>query len=124
MLASIVNDVVGVFSATFMSGDWTAIAVAVISVLAAVMVMRRGTQIGSMTLLALVVFAIGCYLRGYFMHAPAGSTMVDGNRVVGQLQSSWLEFSDLQAGTLLAYFIAFMVLILVLFSLKSIFARG
>ncbi len=124
MLASIVNDVVGVFSATFMSGDWTAIAVAVISVLAAVMVMRRGTQIGSMTLLALVVFAIGCYLRGYFMQTPAGSAMVDGNRVVGQLQSSWLEFSGLQAGTLLAYFIAFMVLILVLFSLKSIFARG
>jgi hypothetical protein len=124
MLASIVNDVVGVFSATFMSGDWTAIAVAVISVLVAVMIMRRGTQIGSMTLLALVVFAFGCYLRGYFIQMPAGSNMVDGNRVVGQLQSSWLEFSDLQAGTLLAYFIAFMVLILVLFSLKSIFARG
>ncbi len=123
MLASIVNDVVGVFSATFMSGDWTAIAVAVLSVLIAVVVMRRGTQIGSMTLLALVVFAFGCYLRGYFMQ-PASSNVVDGNRVVAQLQSSWMEFSGLQAGTLLAYFIAFMVLILVLFSLKSIFARG
>ncbi len=123
MLAAIVDDVVGIFRATFMSGDWTAIAVAVISVLIAVMVMRRGTQIGSMTLLALAVFAFGCYLRGYFMQpAPAGG-VVDGNRVVGQLEASWLEFSSLQAATLLSYFIAFMVLILALYSLKAIFAR-
>ena len=120
MFAAIVNDVVSIFRATFMSGDWTAIAVAVISVLVAVLVMRRGTQIGSMTLLALVVFAIGGYLRSYF----AGGNVVDGNRVVSQMELSWLEFSSLQAGTLLAYFIAFMALILVLFSLKAILARG
>ncbi len=125
MLAAIVNDVVSIFRATFMSGDWTAIAVAVLSVLIAVLVMRRGTQIGSMTLLALTVFVIGCFVRGYFLRpAPAGGEVVDGNKVVNQLEASWLEFSALQAGAILAYFIAFMVLILVLFGLKSVFARG
>ena len=110
---------------TFLSGDWTSIAVAVISVLIAVLVMRRGTQIGSMTLLALSVFAIGCYLRSYFMRAAPGEALsVDGARVASQLEASWMEFSALSAGTLLAYFLAFMVVIMVLFGLRSIFGRG
>lgn len=125
MLAAIVNDVVAIFRSTFLSGDWTSILVAVVSVIIAAIVMRRGTQIGSMTLLALTVFVIGCFIRGYFMSpAPADAAVVDGNRVANQLEASWLEFSSLQAGSILAYFIAFMVLIFVLFGLKSIFSRG
>lgn len=123
MLEAIVNDVMHVFRMTFMTGDWTALLVAIGSVLIATMMMRRGTQIGSMTLLALVLFVVGCFAR-VFMMAPNTAAAAPGGRIVNQLEASWTEFSNLQAGTLLAYFIAFMVLILALYGLKSMLARG
>lgn len=122
MLETVINDVTGIFRATFLSGDWIALLIAFGSVLVASIMMRRGTQIGSMTLLALVVFAIGGYLRGYFKGVPAETTTY-GSRAVSQLEASWAHFMNLQAGTLLAYFIAFMALILVLFSLRSVISR-
>ncbi|MEX6633020.1 hypothetical protein [Hyphococcus lacteus] len=122
MLETVINDVTGIFRSTFMSGDWIALMIAFGSVLVASIMMRRGTQIGSMTLLALVVFAIGGYLRGYFRGTPV-ETATYGDRAVSQLEASWTHFMNLQAGTLLAYFIAFMALILVLFSLRSVISR-
>ncbi|MCK5746401.1 MAG: hypothetical protein KAH44_09300 [Oricola sp.] len=123
MLETIFNDVGNIFEGVFLNGDWIALAIAFGSVLVASLIMRRGTQIGSMTLLALVLFVIGGYLRGVFRGmAPADSA--GANRAVNQLEYSWMQFMDLQAGTLLAYFIAFMVLILVLFGVRSIFVRS
>lgn len=122
MLQSIVNDVIGIFNATFLAGDWIALAIAFGSVLIAGLMMQRGGQIGSMTLLALILFAIGGYLRGAFRAASAEGAA--GNRFTSQLEASWAQFMSLQAGTLLAYFIAFMVLIMVLFGLKSALSRG
>ena len=91
--------------------------------LVASLIMRRGTQIGSMTLLALVLFALGGFLRGYFRGAPAAEATY-GDRAVWQLESSWSHFMNLQAGTLLAYFIAFMFLILILFGVRTVFGRS
>ncbi len=122
MLETIINDVSGIFRATFLSGDLIALLIAFGSVLLASLVMRRGTQIGSMTLLALVLFAIGSYLRGFFRGTPAEGVS-QGDRVVSQLETSWMHFMNLDAGTLLAYFIAFMFLILVLFGARSILGR-
>jgi hypothetical protein len=99
-----------------------ALVIAFGSVLVASLLMRRGTQIGSMTLLALVLFALGGFLRGYFRGAAPEATY--GDRAVWQLESSWTHFMNLQAGTLLAYFIAFMFLILVLFGVRSVFGRS
>jgi hypothetical protein len=126
MLEMVLNDVLSIIRGTFLSGDWIGLAIAFGSVVIAAIVMRRGTQIGSMTLLALVLFAIGGYLRGlFFGPTPAESeAAVTGGRLVGQLESSWGAFMGLTAATLLAYFIAFMILILVLFGAKTIFSRG
>lgn len=126
MLETIFNDVGNIFEGVFLSGDWIALAIAFGSVLVASLIMRRGTQIGSMTLLALVLFVIGGYLRGLFRGPAAepSAAGVSGSRAVNQLEYSWMQFMDLQAGTLLAYFIAFMVLIMVLFGVRSIFVRS
>lgn len=122
MLETIINDVTGIFQSTFLSGDWIALLIAFGSVLVASLLMRRGTQIGSMTLLALVLFGLGGYLRGFFRGTP-GPEASEGGRAVAQLESSWISFMNLEAGTLLAYFIAFMFLILVLFGVRSVFGR-
>jgi len=122
MLETIVNDVLNIFRATFLHGDWLALAIAFGSVAIAAIIMRRGTQIGSMTLLSLVIFALGCYLRGVF--AGAQTVAVDGARVVNQLEANWSQFMSMQAGTLLAYFLTFMLSIFILFALKSVAARG
>ena len=126
MLETIINDVINIFEGVFLSGDLIALVIAFGSVLVAVMLMRRSTQIGSMTLLGLLLFVIGGFLRGVFRGpVPEDKAAVaTTNRAVNQLEYSWLQFMDMQAGTLLAYFIAFMVLILIFFGVKSMLARG
>ncbi|MEL7488157.1 MAG: hypothetical protein AAGJ87_13180 [Pseudomonadota bacterium] len=123
MLETIVNDVTGIFRGTFLNGDWVSLAIAFGSVVIAAFVMRRGVQIGSMTLLALVLFVIGGLVRS-FIAVGVGGAVSPGQRIVSQLEAGWLQFANLQAGTLLAYFLAFMLLILLLFSIKSLLARG
>lgn len=123
MLESVINDVTGIFRGTFLNGDILALVIAFGSVLVASLVMRRGTQIGSMTLLALVLFALGGFLRGYFRGTPSAEATY-GDRAVWQMQTMWDHFMTLQAGTLLAYFIAFMFLILVLFGVRTVFGRS
>jgi len=121
VLETVINDVAGIFQSTFLNGDMIALMIAFGSVLAASLLMRRGTQLGSMTLLALVLFAIGGFLRGYFRGAPTGQTY--GDRAVSQLEASWGYFMNLQAGTLLAYFIAFMFLIILLYGVRTLINR-
>ena len=124
MLEMILNDVLGIIRATFLNGDWISVLIAFGSVAIAALVMRRGAQIGSMTLLALTIFAIGGYLRGVFAATPTEQTgLVTAGRLASQLEASWGVFMNLTAATLLAYFIAFMVLIFVLFGVRSVFSR-
>lgn len=120
MLETIFNDVLATLRGTFLSGDWIALVIAFGSVVVAALMMRRGTQIASMTLLALALFALGGYLRGVFMAAEGAPS---GGRFAGQLQSSWGVFMNMTAANLLSYFLAFMVLIIVLFGAKSVFGR-
>ncbi len=123
MLETIFNDVLLTLRSTFLGGDWIAIAIAFGSVGVAALTMRRGTQIASMTVLALALFALGGYLRGVFLAPAAEGSAVTGGRLAGQLQSSWGVFMNMTAATLLSYFLAFMVLIFVIFGAKTVFSR-
>lgn len=128
MLNTILNDVIGVLKSTFMGGDIISIVIAAGSVVIAAFVMQRGTQIGSMTLLALVLFAFGGFVRGV-MRGPVASdggsvASQTGGRAVSQINSSIGQFYDLSAGGLLAYFIAFMLLIFLVFGVKAALNRG
>ena len=124
VLQSIMSDITGVLSATFLTGDWIALAIASGSVLAAALLMQRGGQIASMTLLALFLFALGGYMRGFFTTPDAAGAGGATGRLAAQFESSLSQFMNMQAGALLAYFLAFMVLILVLYGLKSVLSRG
>jgi hypothetical protein len=124
MLEMILNDVLSVMRGTFLHGDIIGLLIAFGSVMVAALAMRRGTQIGSMTLLGLSLFALGGYLRGVFAGPSPEGGAVTGNRLVGQLETSWSVFMNLTAASLLAYFLAFMLIIVVLFGAKSLFARG
>ena len=124
MLQTILNDVTGVLSATFLTGDWIALAIASVSVLAAALLMQRGGQIASMTLLALFLFALGGYVRSFLMAPATAETSGAVSRLSGQFEASLSQFMNMQAGSLLAYFLAFMALIMVLYGLKSALSRG
>jgi hypothetical protein len=128
MIETILNDVIGVFKSTFMGGDLISIVIAAGAVAIAAFVMQRGTQIGSMTLLALVLFAFGGFVRGV-MRGPVASdggsvASQTGGRAVSQINASIGQFYDLSAGGLLAYFIAFMLLIFLVFGIKAALNRG
>ncbi|MEO1015051.1 MAG: hypothetical protein AAFX08_07670 [Pseudomonadota bacterium] len=121
MLQTILNDVMNILRGVFLHGDAVSLGVAFGSVIIAALIMRRASQIGAMTLLALILFVIGGFARALLARAaPEGG----GSAAGAQLESSWSQFMNLQAGTLLAYFLAFMALILVFFALKSVVARG
>jgi len=124
MLEMILNDVLGIIRGTFLNGDWIGLVIAFGSVLIAAFAMRRGTQIGSMTLLALAMFAIGGYLRGVYRGLRPQGDGVSGGELVTQLESSWGVFMNMSAGTLLAYFISFMLMILIIFGMRTVFGRG
>ena len=124
MLAAIFNDVMGIFKSTFLGGDLIGLAIAVGSVLVAALTMQRSTQVGSMTLLALALFAFGGIARRFFFGADPQTAEAAGNRAVNQLEASWTQFAGMQAGTLLAYFIAFMLLILAVYGVKATVGRG
>ncbi|OFX00142.1 MAG: hypothetical protein A3E78_06020 [Alphaproteobacteria bacterium RIFCSPHIGHO2_12_FULL_63_12] len=128
MLGTILNDVINIFKSTFMGGDIISIVIAAGSVIIAAFVMQRGTQIGSMTLLSLVLFAFGGFVRGV-MRGPVASdggsvASQTGGRAASQINASIGQFYDLSAGTLLAYFIAFMLLIFLVFGVKAALNRG
>ena len=128
MFNTIINDVISVLKTTFMGGDLISIIIAAGSVVIAAFIMQRGTQIGSMTLLALVLFAFGGFVRGV-MRGPIASdggsvASQTGGRAVSQVNSSLGQFYDLSAGGLLAYFIAFMLLIFLVFGVKAALNRG
>jgi hypothetical protein len=128
MLETILNDVIGVLKATFMGGDMIGMVIAGGSIAIAAFLMQRGGQIGSMTLMALVLFAFGGFLRGV-MRGPVNSdggsvASQTGGRAVSQVNASIAQFYELSAGNLLAYFIAFMLLILLVFGVKSALSRG
>ena len=126
MLESIASDVGNVIEVTFFSGDWIALLIAFGSVVVAALLMQRGTQIGSMTLLALVLFVIGGFLRRLFTGPVPENTTAEqtGSITANLLESMWAGFMSMSAGMLLAYFIAFMILILVVFGVKSVLSRG
>ncbi len=128
MLETIISDVIGVFKSTFIGGDLIGMVIAAGSVIVAAFVMQRGTQIGSMTLMALVLFAFGGFLRGVFrgpVASDGGSVASQtGGRAVSQINSSIAQFYELSAGNLLAYFIAFMLLIFLVFGVKAAMNRG
>jgi hypothetical protein len=122
MIADFINDVSGTIRGTFFNGDWVAILIAFGSVLIAAIMMKKNTQIGSMTLLALVLFALGGFLRGFF-RGPDPAAGAEGGRAVSQLEGSVSSFMNMSAGNLLAYFIAFMVLIFVIHWARTILSR-
>ena len=108
MFEMILNDVAGILRGTFLQGDRIGLLIAFGAVLAAALIMRRSSQVGSMTILALVLFVIGGFLRSVFF--SNGQQPIDvQDRLVHQLEATWLQFMNLQAGAMLAYFIAFMV---------------
>lgn len=123
MLAELLNEMLAILRATFLHGDWISLLIAFGSVVVAVMVMKRGTQVGSMTLMALTLFALGGYLRNLFAGPRPEGGSVTGGRLVSEFNDSLGQFMDLTAANLLGYFLAFMLVILVLFGFRSILGR-
>lgn len=118
MLQMMASDVLGILQRVFLNGDWVSLAIAFGSVLAAAFVMRRAGQIGGMTLLALAVFALANIVRSV-VAAPTPTPGATASATGGKLESTWIQFMNMQAGTLIAYFIAFMGMIFLIYSVKS-----
>ena len=123
MLQALWGDVTGIFQSVFLQGDLISLAIAFGSVVIAALMMQRAGQLVTTTLTAVFLFFAASFVRTLFSAPATGGGSV-GGRAVNQLQSGWGQFMDMQASSLLAYFLAFMLLTLVLFVLKSVVSRG
>ena len=119
MFTTIINDMMGIVQAEFLNGDWVSMAIAFGSVLIAALFLNRASQVGGMTLFALVLFAIGGMVRA-FLTKPAADAAASEGGALGHFERGWAQFMDMPAGVLFAYFICFMVLILVFYVIKSV----
>ena len=123
MAQALINEVVAVIHSVFLGGDLVSLLIAFGSVLIAGLGMQRAGQLVGMTVMALALFVLASSARVIFGAGAAADGASVGGRAVGQLQSGWTNLMSMPAGVLLAYFLAFMALILVLFLVKSVVAR-
>jgi hypothetical protein len=110
MLQQMMDLVTGVFTGV----DQTTWIIMVVIVLLAALLMRAFGQIITITLGALVVFAL----------ATAGRQIAAGADPLGLAQERWNSFLALSVGQFLVYFLAFAIVIAGIFMIKSVFQRA
>lgn len=122
MLETLIDAVVGALRATFLTADRVTLVIALAAILVAVSAMKRSTQIGSVTLLALLLYVVGKYAYGVIARAPADGDAVAltaGSRARMLVSQGWADLNAMSAITALAYFLAFMLVIWIVFALRS-----
>lgn len=114
------SEISGAIRSIFFGGNHVTLIVAFGAVLIAAFAMRRSSQIGAMTLFALVLFAVGTFATGLVGGAPKGSTAPQwGQRFAAELNAGIERVMDMRAGALIAIFVAFMVVVFVVFLIRS-----
>jgi len=116
------NDIESAFRSSFFSNDWRTIAIALAAAAVAGLIMSRRGQMASVTLLALFLFAAGGFLRNLL--APRGEGVSLFDRAGTLVEAGVMQILDMQAGLLIGYFIAFAVVVLAVFGLKSAAGGG
>lgn len=120
MQDGIFHDVISTMQSTFLKGDLASLLIAFGAVLIAAFLMRRSGQIASMTMLALGLFAVAGIFRGAFSGNMAGTGPGDwAQRFVGEVRDGWASLMDMRAGALIALFIAFMLVIFLVYLVRS-----
>ncbi len=120
MRDGIFHDVISTMQSTFLRGDLASLVIAFGAVLIAAFLMRRSGQIASMTLLALGLFAAAGIFRSAFSGNMAGTGPGDwAQRFIGEVRDGWASLMDMRAGALIALFIAFMLVIFLVYLVRS-----
>lgn len=119
-MQELLGEISGAIRAIFFSGNHLSLVIALGAVLIAAFAMRRSSQIGAMTLFALALFALGTFFVGLVGGAPKGTTLAQwGGRFVSELNSGVARLMDMRAGALIAVFGAFMIVLFVVFLVRS-----
>jgi len=100
--------------AIFTAGDWISLGILVVIALAAGFVMQGFESIISTTVVALVLFGIAGYVK---------AVAVGGQNAAAYAQTEWHNFLALTMQTLLAYAIAFAVIIAVVHAVRAMVIR-
>lgn len=112
MVQQLIDLTTGVFQS--LSTDEIALGILLIVVLGSGLALRGFGHIVSMTLGALIVFAVALFARD----------VVQGGDPMALAEGRWNHFLGLEMGTFLVYFIAFAIVITVIFLVKSMFQRA
>jgi len=116
MLEQIGTDIWSNVEAVFLSGDYVTGGMALVIAVFAAVVMNSFGQIINTTFGALVVFGLAQVVYGVATAEADVSTEAS-------IRASWDAFMAVSMGVLLVYFIAFFVVISIVYMIKSAFQR-
>lgn len=122
MIEAVFNEIERAFRSSFFSNDWRTIVIALGAATIAGLIMGRRGQLVPVTGLALVLFAAGGLLRELFAPRAEGVTLFD--RAGALIEGGIMDIAAMPVGLLLGYFIAFAVVVLAVFGLKSAAGGG
>lgn len=116
----LIGDVRAAAESMFLSGNWIYLGMVIAAVLVGAASMRNLGQIICTSVLAMLVLAIiWIVYRGATSEAPTAP-----GTYMSQLESGWANLGAMTGSSLVAYLIAFAVVILVLFLARSLLSRG
>ncbi|MBY0423933.1 MAG: hypothetical protein K2Q06_16640 [Parvularculaceae bacterium] len=116
----LLSEISAAIRSIFLSGNQVNLLIAFGAVAIAAFAMRRSSQIGAMTLFALALFAVGIFATGLVGGAPKGTTASQwAQRFTAELNAGVAQIMDMRAGALIAIFVAFMVVLFIVFLIRS-----
>ncbi|MEM6850987.1 MAG: hypothetical protein AAF527_04640 [Pseudomonadota bacterium] len=119
MVESFVADVMSILTTVFLSGDLVSTILAFVVAIGAAFTMNRFGQIWGVSLSALVIYGLLNLALGVFRVAGTDQPMTIGQKI----EASWSRFMGMTAGGLLGYFLAFLIVIVVVFLIRSAIKR-
>lgn len=119
-MEGLIGDVRGAAESLFLSGNWVWLGMVIVAVLVGVAAMKNLGQVICTSVLAMLVLGIIWMLYG---GATSDAPTAPGT-YVSELESGWANLGAMSGASLIAYLIAFAVVIVVLFLARSLLFRN
>lgn len=118
-MEAFLTDLTGVMRSIFTSGDWVKIAVVILVAFIGAMAMNSYRQAAAMSLFAM--FLLAAFTIIYCV--ATGTMPGELSSWTNQIQSGWNSLMSMTGSTIVGYFVMFMLVISLLFTMRRLFLR-
>jgi len=120
MLGTIASDLVDAVAYVFQSAEMIELLLMVVSAIAGAFMMGRAAAVFGVAFASLLVYALARYV---YIAATAESVPGAESPWVAAAENAWTGFMSMSAAAITGYYLAFAIILLVLYLLKSLVMR-